>query len=155
MDFYFRTMDQHEAEEIADDWKYDGIYSFYDFTNDMEDYSRFIDASKRGNNCFSCFTENELIGFYFIQFLKDDEVQIELGLKPNFTGKGLGLGFINAIVDHVNSIHGVNTFELIVARFNQRAINVYKKAGFMEINDFMQKVNGGEHEFLRMRKESL
>ena len=66
MDFYFRTIEQHEAEKIADDWKYDGIYSFYDFTNDMEDYSRFIDASKRGNNCFSCFTENELIGFYSI-----------------------------------------------------------------------------------------
>jgi len=55
MKYNFCVMKQQEAEEIANTCKYDGIYSFYDQTNDLEDYKNFTDPKKRMDPHFSCF----------------------------------------------------------------------------------------------------
>ncbi|MGF2715207.1 GNAT family N-acetyltransferase, partial [Bacillus cereus] len=39
---------------------------------------------------------------------------------------------------------------LSVAAFNERAIKVYKKAGFEAVGTFIQKTNGSCFEFLKM-----
>jgi ribosomal-protein-alanine N-acetyltransferase len=39
---------------------------------------------------------------------------------------------------------------LSVATFNQRAINVYRKAGFEDAEVFLHETNSGQHDFLRM-----
>ena len=155
LDLHFQIMNQEEAEEIANNWKYDGVYSFYDFSNDIDDYMELVDKSKRFNNYFSCQYCNELIGFFAKQIQEEDLIQFGLGLKPNFTGKGYGLYYINTVMDHIVSIHGIVNFTLIVACFNQRAINVYKKAGFIEDKIFMHCTNGGEYEFLKMTKKNI
>lgn len=43
MELVFRPLTQIHALEIANEWKYDDIYSFYDMTADAEDYKEFID----------------------------------------------------------------------------------------------------------------
>ena len=45
-------MEQKEAEEIANNWKYEGIYSFYDYTNDLDDYQVLIDPKKKNRFTF-------------------------------------------------------------------------------------------------------
>ena len=61
----FRTLTQAHALEIADDWKYDDIYSFYDMTADEEDYAEFIDEDRRNvNDHYEVLENNELIGFF-------------------------------------------------------------------------------------------
>lgn len=79
---------------------------------------------------------------------------IGFGLKPELTGKGQGFNFI---IEGVN--FGIEKFKydgrcvmLAVALFNQRAINLYKRLGFEIVNEYMQKTNGGEFEFINMRK---
>jgi len=146
-------MDQQEAEEIANNWKYDGIYSFYDMTSDEEDYVEFIDETRRDNGWLSCYSDNELTGFYIVKILEGNVADLGLGLKPNYTGKGIGLDFLNAVMAHITSNHGIKDFELIVAKFNLRAIKVYKRAGFMEVNEFVQSTNGGHYDFIKMKKE--
>jgi len=153
MAFNFEKMRQQEAEEIANHWKYDGIYAFYDVSADAEDYAEFMDPSKRGDTFFSCYANSKLIGYYAVNILEGRKAELGFGLKPEHTGKGIGLGFVNAIMEHVVSMHHVNHFVLSVALFNQRAIMVYKAAGFVETETFTQTTNGGEYEFLRMEKD--
>ena len=43
MELVFRPLTQIHALEIANEWKYDDIYSFYDMTADAENYKEFID----------------------------------------------------------------------------------------------------------------
>jgi len=154
MDFNFRLMNQKEADEIAYNWKYDGIYSFYDETNDEDDLIELIDPNKRGNNFYSCYFDNELIGHYSIEIAKGNIGELGLGLKPCFTGKGIGLNYINAVMNHIFIRSGIKNISLIVAKFNNRAITVYKRAGFIVNKEFIQKTNGGEFEFLKMVKNS-
>ena len=152
MNFIFHLMKQKEAEEIANKWKYDGIYSFYDSTNDLEDYQILTDPKKRIDPHFSCYSENKFIGFYCIEIKEEKKVVLGLGLKPEFTGRGFGEIFVNAILDHILLNHETNEFILNVAEFNKRAIKVYKKVGFIEIEKYLQKTNGGEYNFIKMQK---
>ena len=145
-------MTQIEALEIADNWKYPGEYSFYDVTADEEDYTEYINPDSRGDKFFSCFVNNILSAYYTVSIM-DDTAELGVGMRPDLTGKGYGLDFVNAVMDHITSRYAVAGFMLIVAVFNQRAIKVYKKAGFTEKDFFMQKTNGGEYEFLRMEKK--
>lgn len=36
--FEFQRLTQNHTIKIANEWKYDGVYSFYDMTEDIEDY---------------------------------------------------------------------------------------------------------------------
>lgn len=36
--FEFQRLTQNHAIKIANEWKYDGVYSFYNMTEDIEDY---------------------------------------------------------------------------------------------------------------------
>jgi len=150
MDFYFRVMNQQEAEEIANVWKYDGIYSFYDISADMDDYLEFIDAEKRLNKYYSCYLNNELIAWCSIEVLGDGKIELGLGLKPKHIGKGFGVDFVDAVIDYAASTHCIYEFVLSVALFNQRAIRVYEKVGFTKTGAFIQNTNGGDYEFIKM-----
>ena len=55
-----KKMEQSEALEIAERWKYDGEYAFYDMTADPEDYEEIVTPEKRGNRYFSVFNGDEL-----------------------------------------------------------------------------------------------
>lgn len=48
--FEFQRLSQSNALIIANEWKYDGEYSFYDMTADSEDYEEFIDEDLRNAN---------------------------------------------------------------------------------------------------------
>lgn len=116
-------------------WKYDGIYSFYDHNeNGIAD---FMDGTH-----FACLDENDkLIGYFCFgadariptvenYIYTEDFLDIGLGLKPDLCGKGLGLAFINKGLDFAQKHFNITKFRLSVAVFNERAINVYLKAGF-------------------------
>jgi len=148
--FYFRAMNQQEAEEIANDWKYDDVYSFYDISADEEDYAEFVNEQKRADKYFSCYLNDELAAWYTLNVLENNNIELGLGIKPSCTGKGFGFHFVNAVMVHAASIHCVHSFALAVASFNQRAIKVYEKAGFVKTETFMQDTNGGSYEFLKM-----
>ncbi|GGB46173.1 hypothetical protein GCM10011409_24680 [Lentibacillus populi] len=64
MGFDFKLMTQKQAEIIAYQWHYDGIYSFYDMESDEEDLEEFLDQDKRGESVFAVQKGNDLIGFF-------------------------------------------------------------------------------------------
>lgn len=47
-----QKLSQFHAEEIANEWKYEGIYKFYDATEDEEDYQELISQELRDEQYF-------------------------------------------------------------------------------------------------------
>jgi len=143
-------MTQEEAEEIAYNWHYEGKYSFYDIEADEEDLAEFLHEESRGNHIFSVKENGTLIGFF--SFCKTDNrtVDIGLGMRPNITGDGLGLQFVKTGLDFSKERYSCKYITLSVATFNERAIKVYKRAGFEAVGTFIQKTNGSCFEFLKM-----
>lgn len=75
--------------------------------------------------------------------------------RPDLTGKGLGTTFVAAVMEY-GAVHlGIDRYELQVACFNERAINIYRRLGFEIIEQFQQATNGGTFPFLRMRGPAI
>lgn len=150
MDYIFSKMSQEQAENIATNWHYEGKYSFYDVDADEEDLAEFLEPKERRDSHYIVKESDEEIGFFSFN-AKGDVVDIGLGMKPELTGQGLGLGFFKAGIQFAISRYNPKEITLSVAIFNDRAIKVYKKAGFKPVENFMQDTNGSRFEFLKMK----
>ncbi|PFM66576.1 GNAT family N-acetyltransferase [Bacillus cereus] len=150
MGYVFTVMTQKEAEEIAHNWHYEGEYSFYNMEADQEDLAEFLNGEMRRNHTFSVKENDTIIGFFSFCKINNRTVDMGLGMRPDITGNGLGLKFVNAGLDFSKEKYGCNYRTLSVATFNERAIKVYKRAGFEAVGTFIQKTNGSCFEFLKM-----
>lgn len=154
MNYVFLPMNKEYAYEIAYNWKYDGVYSFYDMTADAEDLKEFLNEDSWTGNYFAVVNDkNELVGFYSF-ILKSEIMWIGFGLKPELTGRKIGTEFVAAGINFglKNFDYNQNCIMLAVASFNKRAIKVYERIGFRSVENYMQKTNGGEVEFIKMKK---
>lgn len=150
MAYKFSVLTQEQAETIAFNWHYDGDYSFYDMEADKEDLDDFLNPEKRGNSTFAVTKENELVAFFSISEVADKTFDIGLRMRPDLTGKGNGIEFLQAGINFLQTKYKPEKITLSVATFNQRAIIVYRKAGFKDAETFMQETNGSTFEFLKM-----
>jgi ribosomal-protein-alanine N-acetyltransferase len=148
--YKFQVMTQEQAEDIAYNWHYDGIYSFYDIAADEEDLEEFLDPKQRRNSKFAVYHKEEVIGFFAFTRKASSTIDIGLGMKPDLTGNGKGLEFIKAGMEFAKNKYSPQTLTLSVATFNKRAITVYKRAGFEPIETFEQETNGSLFEFVKM-----
>jgi [ribosomal protein S18]-alanine N-acetyltransferase len=148
--YRFEKMTQQEAEEIAYNWHYDGNYSFYDMEADKEDLAGFLNPELRGDSVFTVYKVEEIIGYFSVNQTAAATYDIGLGMRPELTGSGMGLDFMKAGMDFVKSRFKPDIITLSVAMFNQRAIKVYRRMGFIDLDTCMQNTNGGSYEFLRM-----
>ena len=149
MCFIFRPMTEPDARAIAA-WHYAAPYSFYDFASDPDDLAELLDPTGWGKTYFATTDEfGDLIGFWQVQ-TQGETAEIGLGLRPDLTGRGLGLSFVQAGLAFTSARWPAEQFSLAIAAFNQRAIRVYERAGFQPTSSFWQATNGGQHEFVRM-----
>ncbi len=144
-------MQQKDAVVIADNWKYDGEYSFYNMTEDPEDYEEIISPERRKDNYYSVFENKILIGF-FCFFEDGNFIEIGLGLKPCLTGQGKGRRFLNEILLFIRNKNSNKRVRLSVAKFNKRAIKLYEKVGFVKSKEKKIRSNGGIYDFVIMEK---
>lgn len=144
-------MTQDEAEAIAD-WHYDPPYDFYDAGADHRDLAELLDPALRGNRYFSARdAAGALIGFFgFGQ--RGDVVGVGVGLRPDLTGRGLGQSFLDAGLEYAREQFGPRRFRLSVASFNERAIKVYERAGFIVTRTFVHETNGDSFPFVEMER---
>ena len=142
-------MHQSEALEIAVRWKYDGEYAFYDMTADPEDYEEIVTPEKRGDRYFSVFSGDELIGFFCAE-REGADIEIGLGLRPDLTGQGRGGAFLEEVLRFVRENYSFEKIRMEVASFNQRAIKVYERAGFVKTGTAKVPTNGAIYDFTTM-----
>jgi ribosomal-protein-alanine N-acetyltransferase len=143
---------QAEAEEVAA-WRYPGEYAFYDADSVPDGLSELLDPARRGDEYFAARgRDGSLEGFVQLE-VAGDGVEIGLGLRPDLTGRGLGLAFTAAAIELAEH-REAERIVLVVAAFNLRAIHVYERAGFVETGRHMRHIGGREWEFVDMELEA-
>ena len=132
-------MTQAYARMIPE-WRYEGIYSFYNHNEEN------ADAYMDGTHFAALNTSDEFIGYFCFGFeariptvevnvYEDDCLDIGLGLRPDLCGKQHGQSFLSAGMKYAQQTFCAQTLRLSVAVFNERAIKVYKKAGFSVVRE--------------------
>jgi [ribosomal protein S18]-alanine N-acetyltransferase len=163
MRFTFRLMDETDARAIQS-WRYEDEYAVYNAGADEDDTpSELLD--RRSPYYAARDERGELIGFFCYGtsasitgnaepgiYGEDHNVLIGLGLRPDLTGKGLGLDFVNAGLAFGKEQFAPSAFGLYVMTFNQRAIRVYERAGFQPVREVIQHSPQGERPFLEMSR---
>lgn len=89
------------------------------------------------------------IGAQFCAYT-EDLIDIGIGMKPELTGQGLGFTFFSFILRYIQDNFKEVPIRLTVAKFNQRAIHLYEKFGFVKKMEF----NKESTIFLTMVKRS-
>ena len=152
MNIEFRKPTENDAKDIAT-WKYEGIYSFYN--NDKTEAKRkWASNIHNEENTFVMYNEkNELIGNCSFNYDYDDKLfMFGVQMRPSLTGKGLGTKVVETILNFGKETYKFNELDLLVAKFNKRAITIYERLGFKTIDEFIWYVNDEEKEFIAMRK---
>ena len=138
------------AREIADTWRYPEPYDFYDQTADPDDYTEFITEASWPTHFWQVRSHKQLVGFFSAD-LEDARCEVALGLHPLLTGAGRGLAFLEAGLTLLMPLLKPDCQVVLdVAEFNQRAVRVYQRAGFVITGRFDQDTNGATFPFLAM-----
>ena len=137
-------------------WRYPGEYSFYDADADPDDLAELLDPTEWGRRYLAADdkAQHQLAGFLVVK-LTGQVAEIGLGLRPDLTGHGLGESFLRTCLRFASAALGAQCHTLAVAAFNRRAITVYERAGFQEVERFEHVTNGGLHAFTRMARSTV
>ena len=134
-------------------WRYSPPYDFYDAIPDDPDLADLLRADFRRGRYFEFVdATGNLVGFFEYKH-EVKPLEIGLGLRPDLTGRGLGLNFVTAGMVFARSEFGAKSLSLSVAVFNERARKVYERAGFHPVEIYLHRINGIDHEFLRMQTD--
>jgi [ribosomal protein S18]-alanine N-acetyltransferase len=126
-------------------WRYEPPYDVYDDDGEpVLNPERFYQARDE---------EGRLAGFYYFEPV-GSVIKYGLGLRPELTGRGLGLEFVKAGLEFARRTFGPQRIVLDVASFNERAIKVYERAGFRITGRRIRDLGGhGAVEFVDMETE--
>lgn len=153
MSFHFEPLRWSDARAVSQ-WRYEGVYAFYNPDAALLMMVALCRAPLRifGLEAFIVRDENnERVGiFTFIQ--RGQAVELGLAMRPDLTGHGSGLAFVEAGMDFARARYAPSRFTLDVATFNERARRVYERAGFHPNGTFTRRSVNGAHEFLAMSR---
>lgn len=143
MKLHIDKMSTDAAMDILN-WRYDPPYDFYNNEQTAEAINEMLAESY-----FSVFDDNKkLVGFFCVgssaQVPNDTYtysngfIDIGLGMRPEYTGKGNGTQFFAAVLGQIDTMFGKSSKRLTVAKFNDRAIRLYEKLGFSREVEFVK-----------------
>ncbi len=152
MHFHLAPMTEVDAEMVAN-WRYEGRFGLHDWAEDSEmlaDFLRWPDLY------YAVWDEgNNLVGFaQFARLWGDtDTLSVVWGLRPDLTGKGYGLVFVDSCLAFARTRYEPLRFILGVWAFNQRAIRVYEQADFRSMRVFNAETRFGILQFVEMVRD--
>ncbi|WP_053362395.1 GNAT family N-acetyltransferase [Bacillus sp. FJAT-27251] len=149
------NMSKEFAEEILN-WQYDAPYDFYNNKLTADGLKEMLE-----NQYYAVLDQNDkLFGFFCIGDAakvpigiqlggySEEFIDIGIGMKPELTGQGYGNTFFSFILGHIQDNFNDGPIRLTVAKFNQRAIHLYEKFGFVKKMEFKK----GSTAFITMVK---
>lgn len=171
MQLTFAPLTEADAHEILS-WRYEEPYAVYNIAAEPGTDSELLDPRSphfaahdeqgRLAGFFSFGTSAEVEEYAAPALYRDDDVlrqgvlSVGLGLRPDLTGqgKGVGLAFVNAVLDFARRRFQPNAFRLYVMSFNERAIRVYERAGFQRTRTLHVHNIHGERDFIEMWRDA-
>lgn len=161
MQFTFAPLDVEAARAIMT-WRYEEPYSIYNWEAE-DDPAEMLD--RRSPHYAVRDERGELVGFFAYGssaqvwnsgephlYSEGKTITVGLGMRPDLTGRGLGLAFVRAGLDFAREQFAPEQFRLYVLTFNERAIRVYERAGFERAGIYVQHNPAGDRDFLEMRR---
>lgn len=135
-------------EKILSGWRYEGIYSFYDLSEPLEEdsdsgYFVCIDTGGQVIGHVSYGPDGQ-IGTKEGYVYSSEYLDIGLGMRPDLCGRGFGVIFVRRCLDFARERYGVSKFRLSVAAFNKRAVKVYERVGFSVEGSVTSQLFGSE-----------
>jgi ribosomal-protein-alanine N-acetyltransferase len=124
-------------------WRYGPPYELYDGDGKPPlNPERFFEA-RDGSG--------EFVGFYYFEERGVGTLFYGLGMRPELTGRGLGLEFVLRGLSFARERYRPRRIVLDVASFNRRALTVYERAGFRVTGSRVRRFERfGEVEFTEM-----
>lgn len=162
--FNFMLLEEADARAIMA-WRYEGQYAIYNW-EDEDDPADMLD--RRSPHYAIKDERGELIGFFAFGssaqvwdsgephlYSENKTVTVGLGMRPDLTGKGLGLAFVQAGLDFAREHFKPDYFRLYVLTFNERAILVYERVGFERAGMYTRlSAEYGNRDFVEMRRRA-
>jgi ribosomal-protein-alanine N-acetyltransferase len=137
-------------------WRYDGIYAAYDFKlwDLVGIFLSEMTFRLLGNHLYySAYNQQgELIGMFSFFPRGEHRLEVGLGMRPDQTGRGAGLGFVLAGLDYARERYHPAYFQLNVANFNQRAYLVYLRAGFTPTGTMKRRAHRTVENYVKMSR---
>lgn len=149
--FTVTVLEEQYAKEICE-WKYEGDYSVYNFSDWETVVKNKWDLSikdKREAEFLAILFKNELIAYGRITSDSKKAV-IGVGLKPSWCGKGYGKEVMKVLIEECKKKYPNQKITLEIRSFNKRAIQCYKKVGFQERGKCTKNTINGFGEFVYM-----
>ena len=156
MQFHFRPLQWHDLNAIWT-WQYDSPYARYNGTN--LGFWPYVQHRLRlkwmGYECFAVEDEQRfLVGYFTFTKHARRTVEIGLALRPDLTGRGYGLAFVEAGLAFGKQRYSAKRFLLTVADFNRRAMKVYTRAGFQMVKPITKQTAQGPALFYEMQRNA-
>jgi [ribosomal protein S18]-alanine N-acetyltransferase len=152
----FEPMSVGYAREIAF-WRYEAPYRIYEH-DESEREAAVEYLTDKKNQVFAVLSEGELIGFRSFGpdgqvpggEYTDDYLDTGGGLRPDLTGRGLGMKVLEQGLRFGAARFGTERFRVKIAAFNERALKVSRRLGFKEIQRFSRPSDGQEFAILTL-----
>ncbi|WPK10962.1 GNAT family protein [Lysinibacillus louembei] len=158
MQLFIESMDKEKASAILN-WRYEAPYDFYNNELTDEALQELLDGS------YNAIVDDkqQLIGFFCVgkgaqvpagnrfDAYTASCVDMGFGMNPHLTGQGNGFDFCSLIMQFIEQNYAGTPIRLTVAKFNQRAIHLYEKLGFVAQAEFSSELA----EFIVMTRKSL
>lgn len=146
------TTTEDEKYQICE-WEYEGDYAIYNMGSYEEMRKNHFGLANPRMYVESFYDHNKLVGFCNL-FDDGDEVFFGIGVNPNLCGKGYGVQMIEKMYVISKEMFPEKPLYLEVRTWNKRAIDCYKRAGFIIDGDIIhQNTYAGEGTFYRMIKK--
>lgn len=152
----FQPLDRSTAREIIN-WEHPPPYDLYNLVQenlpillnpDNRYYAVQTDSSELIGFC--CLGDDARVpGGSYCTF-EPEVLDIGVGLRPDWTGKGFGESFIQSILQFSDQKFQPAVFRVSIADFNLRSRRAFEKIGFLSRAKFKHKVTGLDFWILEM-----
>jgi ribosomal-protein-alanine N-acetyltransferase len=142
-------MDDASARTILS-WRYEPPYDFYNLHSD--DAGEAVRTMMDPQNAYHTLVNQQGDLVAYCCFGADAQVcggdyavpalDIGLGVRPDLTGQGAGPAFVGAVLEFAQRTFTVTMFRVTVAKFNERALRVWERAGFRATQTFHRLPDG-------------
>jgi [ribosomal protein S18]-alanine N-acetyltransferase len=160
--FTLESITRDDAQAISR-WRYGEPYSVYD--GDPTSINSLLEPRFKYHSVYD--ERGELVGYFCFGedarvsagrrlgvYEHEPALDVGLGMRPDLTGRGLGVAFVHAGLGFAKEAYSPPAFRLTVATFNHRAIRVYEKVCFEGVETFGAPTRDGGRQWLLMRREA-
>lgn len=144
--YIIRPLSEENAREIAT-WRYDQPYNLYDLSQEniqglLDPEFRYHQVLDSGGKLigYCCYGLDARVPGGEYRLVEPEVLDLGVGLKPSLTGKGLGVLFVQSVLDYGALTYQPQLFRATIAGFNQRSLRTFQNLGFKIQNSFIREL---------------